>query len=131
MQISLIPIIICATIAMVVGFIWFGPLFGKRWAHLIGTTAHHKGKHKQMLSLYGLQFLLVLFQAYILAQYITGWQTISGVGHALWMWAAFVMPTIAGSVMWNNDTRKNAWSRFLIQAGYQLIIFILFGLVLG
>jgi hypothetical protein len=44
---------------------------------------------------------------------------------------AFVMPIIAGTAMWNNDSKKIAWTRFLIQSGYQLVIFIIFGLILG
>jgi hypothetical protein len=41
------------------------------------------------------------------------------------------MPTIAGTAMWNNDSKKISRARFLIQAGYQLILFVSFGAILG
>ncbi len=81
--------------------------------------------------LHVIQLVLVLFQAYVLAHYIQGWQYASGVENALWIWAAFVMPTVAGCSMWTNDSRKMVWARFLIQAGYQLVLFVMFGLILS
>jgi hypothetical protein len=125
----------CAVLAMVVGFVWFGPLFGKQWMKIIGATAQDAEARKKMQKaagpLYVVQFFLSLFQAYVLAHYIIGWREASGVENALWIWAAFVTPVIAGSSMWNNDSAKVAWARFLIQAGYQLVIFVLFGFILG
>ena len=41
------------------------------------------------------------------------------------------MPTVAGAAMWNNDSAKISWARFMIQAGYQLVLFVMFGLILG
>ena len=32
--------------------------------------------------------------------------------------------------MWNND-KKDAWARFLIQAEYQLVVFLIFGALLA
>jgi hypothetical protein len=66
-----------------------------------------------------------------LAYYIAGWKEASGLTNALWIWAAFIMPIVAGMSMWNNDSRRVAWTRFLLQAGYQLVLFILYGLILG
>jgi hypothetical protein len=37
---------------------------------------------------------------------------------------------MAGAVMWTNQNSKLKWLRFLIQGGYQLVLFILFGLLL-
>jgi hypothetical protein len=68
---------------------------------------------------------------YVLAFYIAGWTDASGVENALWIWAAFVIPTVAGAAMWNNDSAKISWARFLIQGGYQLVLFVMFGLILG
>ena len=80
--------------------------------------------------LYFIQFVLVLFQLFVLG-HMTGYTGSSGVVSALWAWAGFVMPTIAASSMWNNDSTKVSWTRFFIQAGYQLICFVIFGFILG
>ena len=133
--INYLAVLVCAVLAMVIGFIWYGPMFGKKLMEVVGVTAADLEKRKQMeksaAPLYAVQFLLTLFQAWVLAYYIGGWQGASGLENSLWIWAAFVMPIVAGASMWNNDSSKVAWSRFFIQAGYQLVLFIMFGLILG
>jgi len=124
-----------AVIAMVVSAIWYGPLFGSAWLRVIGADTDVEEKRKEMqkkaLPLYGIQFLLVLFQIYVLAHYIKGWNTVSGIENALWIWGAFIMPTIAAASMWTNDSAKVKWVRFLIQAGCQAVLFVVFGYVLS
>lgn len=135
MEINFGAVIVCAVLAMVIGSIWYGPLFGKVWMRICGATdmdmAERKKMQKAAMPLYLIQFGLALFQIWVLAYYIEGWAAASGITNALWIWAAFVMPTIAGASMWNNDSTKIKWSRFLIQSGYQLVCFVVFGLVLG
>lgn len=120
---------------MVVGGIWYGPLFGKKWAKIIGTNMDDLEACKEMqrkaIPLYVIQFILALFQAGVLAYYINAIPNMAGVENTLWIWAAFILPTVAGSSMWNNDSRKVAWSRFLIQIGYQLITLVIFAFVLS
>jgi len=130
-----IAIIVGGVLSMVVGYIWYGPLFGKKWMEIIGASAEDEAKRKEMQKaagpLYVVQLILTLFQLWILAQVIGVWTSVSGLEVALWVWAGFVMPVIAGTAMWNNDSRSVAWARFLIQGGYQLIMFVIFGLLLG
>ena len=125
----------CAVPSMVIGFIWYGPLFGKKWAEIIGATAQTAEERKKMQAtagpLYAVQFVLSIFQVWVLAYYIAGWQDAPGVVNALWIWAAFVMPVVAGASMWNNDSGKVKWTRFLLQSGYQLVLFIVYGLILS
>lgn len=135
MQINYFAVIVCAVLSMGLGFVWYGPLFGKKWMEIIGATEGDAEKRKEMqkrvMPLYAVQFLLTLFQIWVLAYYIEGWKDASGLENAFWIWAAFVMPVIAGNVMWNNDSAKISWTRFSIQAGFQLINFVMFGLILG
>lgn len=134
MEINYLAIFACGIAAMVLGFVWFGPLFGKKWMQITGATAmdatQRKEMQKQMMPLYVITFVLALFQAYVLSQFIYGWQEVPGVQNALWIWAAFVVPTVAAGSMWNNDSPNVSWARFLIQAGYYLILFVVFGLIL-
>lgn len=134
MEINYLAILVCAALAMVVGAVWYGPLFGKKWLEIIGADAEDLEKRKEMQKkagpLYLVQFVLVLFQVLVLAHLIADTETASGLERALWIWAAFVMPTIAGTAMWNNDSAKVSWARFLIQSGYQLVLFIIFGTIL-
>ncbi len=126
---------VCAILSMVLGAIWYGPLFGKKWMAIAGVKPEdieaRKKMQKSAMPLYVVQFLLTLFQAWVLAYYIAGWKGASGIGNALWIWAAFIIPTVAGSAMWNNDKGKVKWAKFLIQGGYQLVLFVMFGLILS
>ncbi len=131
MEINYWAVLTCGVASMVLGSLWYGPLFGLKWMKIIGADPNKKEMPKGAGILYLTSFLLALFQAYVLAHYIAGWKEASGVENALWIWAAFVIPTLAGASMWNNEPAGRAWSRFLIQGGYQLVLFIVFGLILG
>ncbi len=134
-SINYYAIAVCGIASMVLGFVWYGPLFGKKWMEVTGANALDKEKRKEMQKkagpMYAITFILSLFQAWVLAYYIAGWKDASGVENSLWIWAAFVIPTVAAGAMWNNDSKKVSWARFLIQAGYYLVLFVIFGLILG
>lgn len=135
MEINYWAVLVCGVVSMILGMLWYGAIFGKKWMEIIGVDANNKESQKEMGKgtgfLYLISFVLALFQAYVLANYIAGWQEASGVENSLWIWAAFVIPTLAGASMWNNEPAGRAWSRFLIQGGYQLVLFVTFGLILG
>lgn len=135
MEINYWAVLVCGVVAMVIGSIWYGPMFGKMWMQIVKVSPEDMARRKEMqkkaMPLYGIQFLLSLFQAWVLAYYIEGWKDVSGVENALWIWAGFIMPTVAGASMWNNDSAKISWARFLIQAGCQLVTMVAFGLILG
>lgn len=123
-----------AVFSMVLGAIWYGPIFGKKWMEIIGVDPTDSEAIKKMQKsagiMYVVQFSLTLFQVLVLAHLIADTQTVGGLERALWIWAAFIMPTMAGAVMWTNQISKLKWARFLIQGGYQLVLFIVFGLLL-
>ncbi|MCR4310959.1 MAG: DUF1761 domain-containing protein [Candidatus Taylorbacteria bacterium] len=126
-------VLACGIFSMGFGALWYGPFFGKKWMEIVGADAEDKEARKKMKKsagpLYAVQFVLSLFQIWVLAGIVSG---TGGVFlTVLWIWLAFIMPTLAGVAMWNNDTAKVAWSRFLIQAGYQLISFGVFALILS
>lgn len=128
-------VVVCAVISMPLGFLWYGALFGKTWAKVIKADVHTEEERRNMQKaagpLYVVQFLLMLFQAYVLARFIAVWPDASGYETALWLWAGFMVPVVAGASMWNNDSRQVAWTRFLLQGGFQLLCMVLFGLILG
>ncbi len=127
-------VLACGVLAMVLGYVWYGPLFGEKWMEVCGLKAADKKKRDEMQKaagpLYAVQFVLALVQAYILAHFIGAWQDTSGVEVALWIWLGFIMPTVAAASMWNNDTKQVKWARFGIQAGYNIVLFVIFGIIL-
>lgn len=135
MEINYLVIFAAAVLAMVVSAVWYGPLFGNQWLRIIGADsedlAARKKMQKEATPLYAIQFLITLLQVYILAYFIKGWSDVSGIEAALWIWLGFVMPTVAAAAMWTTEPTKHKWARFLIQSGCFLVVFIIFGYVLG
>lgn len=123
-----------AILSMIIGAIWYGPLFGKRWMEIIGATEMDLEARKKMQKsagpLYLIQFIMTLFQVLVLAHLVADTRIAGGVERSLWIWGAFVIPTLAGAVMWTNEAGRLKRARFLIQGGYQLAMFIIFGLLL-
>jgi hypothetical protein len=123
-----------AVMSMIIGAIWYGPLFGRKWAELLGADLSDPESKKKMQKtaapLYIVQFGMTLFQVLVLAHLVADTRLAGGIERSLWIWAAFVIPTLAGAVMWTNERGKLKWARFLIQGGYQLILFIVFGVLL-
>jgi hypothetical protein len=128
-------VLVCSILALVFEVLWYGPIFGKAWAKVVNMDAQTEEKRKEMRKgMWTPMFvtlLLTLFQVWVLAYYIAGWKEASGLENAFWIWAAFVMPTVAASAMWTADEKKVKWSRFLLQAGCQLVLFAAFGYILG
>lgn len=127
-------IITGAVLSMVIGAIWYGPLFGKKWMeinHVDPTdTEAMKKMQKSAGPLYGVQFIMTLFQVLVLAHLVADTDRTGGLQRSLWIWAAFIIPTLAGSSMWTSEPKNLKWARFLIQSGYQLILFASFGILL-
>lgn len=134
MQINYLAILVSAILSMALGAIWYGPLFGKKWMEIIGADKLDKKARKEMQKtagpLYMAQFVLTLFQVLVLSHLIADTQIASGIERSLWIWAAFVIPTLAGTIMWTNAPGKQKRAQFLIQGGYQLILFVIFGVIL-
>lgn len=134
LSVNYFAIVVGAVLSMAIGAVWYGPLFGKKWLEIVGATAEDLEARKKMQAaagpLYVVQFVLTLFQVLVLAHLIADTTRVGGLERSLWIWAAFVIPTLAGAVMWTNEEGRRKWARFLVQGGYQLTIFIVFGLLL-
>ena len=128
-------IIVSAIVSMIIGSIWFGPLFGKKWSEVMGVDFDSKSEEekkammKMMGPMYALQFILSLLTLYILAHYIAGWQpqpgAMGGIINALFIYVGFIVPTLAGNAMWSGKTKRLALNMFWINAGYNLIIYVI------
>lgn len=135
MEVNYIAVVVASLLAMVIGGVWYGPLFGRKWMEINNLSPDDVGKREEMQKsatpLYGIQLLLTLLQVYILAHFVNAWTDASGVETALFIWLGFIVPTVAGAAMWNMQPTKVKWAQFLITAGYQLVCFMIFGFVLG
>ena len=120
---------------MVVGFFWYGPLFGKVWLDVSGLGKMDEKAKKAMMTgvwkLYIIQFLVSLFQLYVFALYIKGWEEGDPYFNSFWIWAGFVMPSLFAATFWTAESTKNQLIRITLQGGYQLVMFLIFAYILG
>ncbi len=132
--INYFAVVVSAVLSMLIGGIWYGPLFGKKWMEIVGVSASDLEARKKMQQsagpLYALQFFLTLFQVLVLAHLIADTTRATGLERSLWICVAFVLPTVAGASMWTAEPAHQKRARFLIQAGYQIVLFMSFGLIL-
>ncbi len=137
MEISFLMVLVCAVVSIIIGSLWYGPMiFGKAWMRLnnvdpecMNDPVKRKEMQKQALPAYILQLILSLIQIFILAKFISlGGNALTT---SLLVWLGFLMPMAAQGSMWNNDTKKNNQTKFLIVAGFNLLLSIVLGLIIG
>lgn len=136
-DVNWLAVVVCGVAAMMLGMIWHSQaLFGTMYMKAIGGDMNMppekmKEIQKKMWQLYITQFILSLLTAYVLFYYIVGAiDSISALSNALWIWLGFIMPTIAGQWMWSARPRNDAWTGFLISAGYSLALFVIFAVII-
>ncbi len=62
--INYLAILLCGVASMVLGYLWYGPLFGKPWMKMVGMTKEKMAAAKDsMPKTYGIMFVSSLFMA--------------------------------------------------------------------
>ncbi len=130
-SVNVLAVILSAVLSMVVGSLWYGPLFGKKWMKLISMTKEEmeKGK-KDMPKTYGMMFVGSLVTSYVLAITIGMAATkdiTTGVLIAFFMWLGFIVPAKLSEVLFE----KKAWALFYIESGYYFVFLLIAGGVIG
>lgn len=131
-EINFILILGLAILSMVLGAVWYGPLFGRTWCRLNGVDPDDvlavKEMGKGMAPVYLIQFVTTLFMVFVVYVYTKpAEEVMNTVSGALWLWAGIVVPILASAAMWTSEAKRSAISRFLIQAGYYLVLYVLIG----
>ncbi len=134
--VNYLAVLASAVLSMVIGSIWFGPLFGKQWMKLMGMNKESmKGmKSGDMAKLYGIQFVGSLVMAFVLAHalvfaaaylYVTGIS--AGLQAGFWNWAGFVAPVTLTAVLWEGKS----WKLWLLNNAYYLVLLCSMGVLLA
>ena len=123
-EVNLLAVLVAGIVPMIVGALWYGPLFGKRWLQLMETTAEEiQEKGINPLKTYGVSFLLALVTAFILAQLFAGMggaarvvsiagksgDALAGVYLALMALIAFILPVGYQSVAYEDRKAGLFW----------------------
>ena len=122
---------------MILGSIWYGPLFGNAWMKLAGIKKPEKITleiKKMMIRSYGLMFLVSLIMVFVVSNELQfAGLAIENVGlipvviFACFQWLGFVVPSTIGSVLWEG----RSWKLWFLNAGYTLVQLCLIAAVLS
>ena len=125
-HINWLAVIVAAASPFVIGSLWYGPVFGKTWMRLTGHTPGAPGQNSMALT-FGMTAVLNLVIAVSLAFFIGdgGWQFGLQAGFA----AGFTFVAMTFGVVYLFESRPlKLW---LVNAGYQTVVFTLMGTILG
>ena len=118
---------------MVIGGIWYGPVFGKMFMHEMGMDAWSKEKQEAMKKSMGLsyfaQFVASLVMFYVLAGIVGGFghMTLSGgLMTGFIMWIGFVVPLALGELIWGGKK-----SLFWLKTGNMFLTLLAAGAIIG
>jgi len=114
-EVNLLAVLVAGIVPMIIGALWYGPLFGKRWMELMETTEEEVREGFNPLKTHGLGFLLSLVTAYVLAQLLAEYAggAMVGVHVALLALIAFVLPVSHQSVAYEGRKAGLAWLNIL------------------
>lgn len=134
MNVNFWAVLVSALVSMVIGSVWYGPLFGKKFMVAMGMdkwTPEHQVKMRKSMGLsFTLQFLASLVMFTVLAFFI-------GMGGELstlrsWLlvplifWIGFVVPVKLGDAIWGGS-----WTLFWLAVSNMLVTLLVGGVIIG
>ncbi|QQR60836.1 DUF1761 domain-containing protein [Candidatus Uhrbacteria bacterium] len=131
-----LAILVAAISTVVLGFLWYGPLFGKPWMKLMGIDPSKMSKEamKGMNKTYALMSIGSLVLAYVLSfttefamTYTQTFGWVGGVMSGFWTWLGFFAPVQMDEQLWGNKP----WKLYFINTGYRLVSLIIMGVILA
>src|SRR3989344_5355345 len=136
--VNYLAVLACGVASMALGFLWHGPLFGKKWSQLMGWGEMTPEKMAEMQQkarpAYAASFVGALVMAYVLSHVLvfasTYMQTSgipAGLSSGFWMWFGFIAPVTIGVVFWDGKP----WKLWFINAGYYLVMLLIMGVILA
>lgn len=137
-HVNLWAVVVCGIASMLIGWVWYGPLFGKAWMQSAGidmSMMNDPARRKEMQSKtgpgYAIMFVGALVMAYVMAKAL-GHFGITAVDINFLkvvggLWLGF---TAAGSMLGVKIFENKGWTYYAIVVGYQLINMLVYGLIL-
>ena len=123
-------VLVAAIASFVVGWLWYGPLFGKMWKGLMGLTDESmKAMAMKPATAMFWGFVTSLIMAYVLANFTVVWGALGLAGAwslAFWVWLGFLATTELGSYLWEGRPFK----LFVLNAAHRLVSIFLMTVVL-
>lgn len=97
--------------SFIFGFLWYGPIFGKKWSQLSGIKCEDC---KIQPWSFPLTILGTILTTFVLAYFIQIYKPYCSFGAAFFIWIGFYLPLLFSSVTWE----RKPWELFALNAIY-------------
>ena len=131
--VNYLAVLVSAVVSMVIGSIWYGPIFGKQFMRAMGmdqwTPEKQAEMKKKMWMSYVGQFIASFVMFYILGGLVVGFGHTTvhgGLLTAFIVWVGFVLPLKVGDLLWGGKA-----SLFWLTSGNMLLTLLAAGAILG
>lgn len=135
-NVNYVAILVAAIINMLLGWLWYGPFFGKAWTSMMGF-GHEKMEQMKAKGMGGSYVIMVigsLLMSFIFARFVSFteagydiWSWVVGFRLGFEIWLGFVAPVTVAMVLWEGKP----WKLWMIVAGYSLVGLCLMGSILA
>lgn len=128
--INYFAVLISAALFMIVGMLWYGPLFGKPWMAALGLSKEQIQKQGGAMKGIVLSLIAALLCSYVLAHIIdyagatTAW---TGMQTGFWVWLGFMAFQILSNGVYENRAMKVS----ALYISYQLLVLLVAGALLA
>lgn len=133
-QPNLVAILAAGLLPMLLGSLWYGPLFGKMWMNLIGKTEEEIRANMKPVKMYVVTFIMALIMAYVLSYAIEGFVAVfgktgllAGAQVGFWLWLGLVLTAGYQAVAFEDKNLR----LFIINMAYNLVTLLAMGALLG
>jgi hypothetical protein len=125
MHINFLSIFIATVAQFIIGFVWYGPVFGGLWGKIHGFDKLPKAVQLKMMKsmgpFYALQAFVTLVTTTVLAIFIAYQPTWNVYAMAGFFWIGFVVPTQVSAVIFGGTEGKWVATKIALQAGASLL----------
>jgi hypothetical protein len=128
-------VLAATVVAMILGGLWYGPVFGKPWMRMMGLTP----ESMKTMKLSGLQAMSIMAVLSFLMMYVLAHAIVFGIAYtgitgieggmtgAFYYWLGFIVPLTASPFLWENKS----WKLWVFNALYYLVTLLIAGAILG
>jgi hypothetical protein len=133
MNINYFAVLVSAIASMVIGGLWYGPLFGRQFMQATGMDKLPPDQRAAMKKSAGLKYLWQ-FIASLVMFFVLDWYIVTsihmgimgGVTNAFGLWLGFVVPLAFGNALWGGKM-----ALFWLSVGNMLITLLAAGAIMG
>lgn len=124
-------VLVAGALNMVIGFLWYGPLFGKAWAKMLGDVG--EVTKNIMIRAFVIQFIGSILFAFVLANNLIAWRDAynvtgawAGAMGSFWQWLGLIATYGVISVIYE----RRPWKFYFINVGFYLVWMIVAGVLI-